>query len=519
MSLVAHQKQFVLGPLPVVVRPDWRTIRIAERLVLSHCPKLRIEQLQSKDGELFWLVGIAVRADDAMSAISDGFPLRDSAEIESWSGFWAGRWCLISAERCWQDQTGCFGIFHRRVGTGFWISNSAALLGDQLPGAPSAARLPWHIVANKGIDWIPLPFSTREGIYKLLPLRTIGPQTGGITPLRFAAPPLKSGEEMQAIVSALKTIMTNWAQAGFRERFIGLTAGLDTRNVLAAAIAAKTDFETFTTCYPFTKKPDLRLPPRIAARVGVPYTLRRLPAIDAGETEARMAAITEHMDGTGWHRATMYIAGHAYDLLTDQGQTVAHGNVMAGEGRGFYSAKFSNLGREVPPTDPDHILDSFTFRSSWRPKPRALWRRAVQAWIDSLPEHLPLALDWRDRFYLEQRAGGWNATTQAFWDMLDGTAFYPGNCLWMTHLFLRFSPEKRKQGFPQREAIRLLVPELLEFPINPEPISNRLRQTVRDLLGPKVAHTLKSLALMSRLRRAHGNAAGLDRKRPMPPRS
>jgi hypothetical protein len=493
MSLAAHQKHFVLGPLPVIVRPDWRTIRIAEGLVLSHCPKLRIEQLQSKDGVLHWLIGIAVRADEP-SAISDGFPLRDSAEIENWSGLWAGRWLLISAERCWQDASGCFGIYHRRVGTGFWISNSPALLGDHLPGAPSAARLPWHIVDNKGIDWIPLPFSTREGIYKLLPLRAIEPQTGGITPLRFAAQPVNTGEEIQAVASALKTIMTNWAQAGFRERFVALTAGIDTRGVLAAAVAAKIDFEAFTTWFPITLKRDLLLPPRIAARVGVSHTLRQLPAADASEADARMAAIAEHMDGTGWHRSTMYMARHAYDVLND-GQTVAHGNVFGGEGRCFYWPKLSNLGREAPPTDPDHILDSFTFRSSWRPEPRALWRRAFQAWIDTLPDPLPLALDWRDRFYLEQRSGGWNAITQGFWDMLDGTVFYPGDCLWLLHLFLRFSPEKRKQGFPQREAIRLLAPELLEFPINPKPISTRLRETVRDFLGPKIVYALKSLAL------------------------
>lgn len=330
MSLVAHQKHFVLGPLPIVVRPDWRTVRIAEGLILSHCPKLRIQQLQSKNGVPYWLVGIAVRADEP-SAISEGFPLRDSAEIENWSGFWAGRWCLISADRCWQDVTGCFGIYHRRVGTRAWISNSSALLGDYLPGAPSATRLPWQIVDSTGIDWIPPPFSTREGIYRLLPLRTIEPQTGGITPLRFDPPPMNTGEEIQAVVSALKTIMTNWAQADFRERFMALTAGLDTRSILAAAVAAKIDVKAFTTCYPITMRRDLRLPPRIAARVGVPHTLRRLPAVDAREAEAGMAAIAEHMDGTGWHRSIMYMGSHAYDLLNDPGQTVAHGNVVGGK--------------------------------------------------------------------------------------------------------------------------------------------------------------------------------------------
>ncbi len=501
MALLAHQKQFVLGRLPVQIRPDWLTVRIADGLVLSHCPKLDVRQLQSKDGVPYWLIGLAVRADEPMRSIADGFPLKDSAEIENWTGFWAGRWFLISAERCWQDASGCLGICYRHAGDDFWISSSAALLGDHLPRAPSAARLPWRIVDNKGIDWIPLPFTTRDGIYKLLPLRAIEPRTRRIAPLRFAAPDSNAGGDVPALASALTTIMTNWAQAGFRERFVALTGGIDTRTVLAAAVAAKIDVEAFTTWFPITLKRDLILPPRIAARVRVPHRLRQLPAVGAVEIDARAAAIAEHMDGTEWHRSTMHMARYAYDLLNDRGQSVAHGNAC-GEARCYFWAKLANCGRETPPTDPDHILASFTFRSSWRPEPLALWREALQAYIDTLSEPVPLAIDWRDRFYLEQRLAGWNSTTQGFWDMLDGTTFYPGNCLWVFHLFLGFSPEKRKQGVPQREAIRRLAPELMTIPINPKPISKRLRETVRGLLGPMAVRAVKSLVAGSRLRRA-----------------
>jgi hypothetical protein len=501
MTLVAHQKQFVLGPLPVAVRPDWLTIRISDDLVLSYCPKLRVRQLQSKDGMPHWLLGVAVRADEPMSSISDGFQQKNSAEIENWTGLWAGRWFLISANRCWQDASGCLGTYHRRVRDCVWISSSPALLGDRLPGAPPASRLRWRVTDNKGIDWVPLPFSTREGVYKLLPLRTIEPQTGRTTPVRFAAPITNAGEELPALVSTLKTIITNWAQADFRERHVALTAGIDSRTILAAAVAAKVEVKTFTTRFPITVRRDMVLPPRIARSVRVPHTLRRLPPVGATEVDPRMAAIAEHMDGTGWHRSTMHMARCKYDLLSDREQTVAHGNAF-GDARCYFWAKFSNVGLEAQPTDPDHILDAFTFRSSWRPEPLALWRRAFQGWIDSLSDPVPLALDWRDRFYWEQRLGGWNSITQGFWDMLDGSTFYPGNCLWVSDLFLRFSPEERKEGFPQREAIRLLAPELLKVPINPKPIGRRLRETVRDLLGPKVIYAVRSLMRDPYVRRA-----------------
>src|SRR5262245_39705783 len=111
MSISAHNKQFILGPLAVGIRPDWRTVRIADGLILSHCPKLRVESLHSSDRVQYWLLVLAVRVDEPIRSISDGFKRKTSAEIENWTGFWAGRWALISADRCLRDAAGCLGIF------------------------------------------------------------------------------------------------------------------------------------------------------------------------------------------------------------------------------------------------------------------------------------------------------------------------------------------------------------------------------------------------------------------------
>ena len=62
-ALVAHQKQFVLGPEAVRVRPEWEALQLADRLILSLCPKLRISKLQSRDGKDYYLLGLAVPAD------------------------------------------------------------------------------------------------------------------------------------------------------------------------------------------------------------------------------------------------------------------------------------------------------------------------------------------------------------------------------------------------------------------------------------------------------------------------
>ena len=491
--ILVHHKQYVLGPRAVRVRPDWTTFELADGLFLSHCPDLRVLRLRSSDDTEFCLLGLAVPADIPKTSISDTFHLRKSSEVEDWTGCWTGRWLLVSPTRCWQDASGCLGIYYRRAGSELWMSSSPALLGDHLPGMPASARLPWRVVHNKGIDWIPAPFTTRDGVFKVLPQRTFSPRDGAMRPVRYARPALNGRTDVELLAMTLERIMTNWARICFREQFIGLTAGLDTRTVLAAAVGARINALTFTTDYPVKFKRDVILPPRVAARAGVPHTLRQPLPVSASEMDARVAAMSEHMDGATSHKELRCYSQCDDDLMNDRERTFAKGNCFE-VGRCFYWGKFSNVAQIEPPTDPEQILAAFMFQSSWRPEPAELWRQALQSWIASLSDPVPLDMDWRDRFYLEQRLGSWNATVQQGYDIFDSTFFYPGNCLRIFDLLLRHDQARRAEGFAQREAIRLLAPELLKIPINPEPISVRLRQAARKFLGPRVVHILKSLA-------------------------
>jgi hypothetical protein len=483
-SLLAHQKQYVLGPYPVLARPNWIAVQMAEGLFLSHCPKLRVKALRSGDGIPCWLLGLAVSAEEGEASIADIFHLKTFAEIEQWTGSWAGKWLLVSARRCWPDASGCLGVHYRRIGDDIWISSSPALLGVHLARAPEAARIPWRVVHEKGIDWIPVPFTTREGVYKLLPLRTIDPRDGSMRPVRRAAMPSIGTADIQALASTVKTIMANWGRADFSERYIALTAGFDTRTVVAAAAGAGIDFRTYTMHLPITANRDLEVSARVAACVGASHEVRRLSAIDPTEAEARAAAVAEHMDGATFHPGSQYLPLLDGGFLDHSGRVIAHGHGFD-LGRCVFWFKLSNLGREAPPTDPEDILVSYAFHSSWRPEPADYWRRALQAWIESLSEDVALKLDWRDRFYLDQRMGAWSSNVQRLGDLFESTFFYPGNCLRVLELLLMFEPGRRMEGLPQKSVIDLLAPSLRKIPINPQPISEKLKDTARQLLRLK----------------------------------
>ena len=63
-------------------------------------------------------------------------------------------------------------------------------------------------------------------------------------------------------------------------------------------------------------------------------------------------------------------------------------------------------------------------------------------------------------------------------DVLDGTFFYPANCLWIAHLMLQYGPRERRMGYAQRSAISLLAPPLAQMPFNPEPIGTRIKRRI-----------------------------------------
>jgi hypothetical protein len=314
-------------------------------------------------------------------------------------------------------------------------------------------------------------------------------------PVAFRPPGSDAREYHEAFASGLMTALTNWARCDFREWWLALTAGVDTRTNLAAALAAQIEVETFTMNYSFMARRDQVLPPRVAARAGVPYRLVESVPVGPAEESARAAVISEHMDGATFHPLFDDLARYDDDV-SKSGSTSVQGHGY-GIGRCFFWPRFANVGLGATPPTSDQLLDAFVRRSSWRLEPLALWRQAIQTWLDSLSEPIPLELDWRDRFFLEQRLGSWTCNVLRRQDLLDGIYFNPANCLWISYLLLQPGPAQRAQGLLQRQAIRLLAPHLMELPINPEPISKRVKGTVKgtvkSLLGPKMVHRLISV--------------------------
>jgi hypothetical protein len=463
--IVPHQKQYVLGPARVAVRPDWKALQISPDLWLSHCPKLPILHLTSEDGVKYWLIGHAVLCDAAMS-VADAFQHTNSSDVTSWTARWAGHWVLVSDRGVLPDASGSISTYYRADPGGLWISSSAAILGSLLPGLSPAKRIPWGVQHRVGWDWIPTPLAGREGVGKLLPLRSIDPRSGAIRLIELPALAEPIGEEnaLEQFCEAFSTIISNVPRLGHRRCLVSLTAGLDTRTILACVVGEGMEADTYTMQTPQLSRHDRELSPRLAAAVGREHSFVQAD-LAPEDVRDRLSQIAEHTDGEAFDMPPLNAARGFHEFAQDPDTLVLLGTTFE-LGRCFYDKEIAKGGLPADLQSTEALLAG-AFPSP--PEPYDWWLRAVHAWLEGLSDALPLRLEWRDRFYLEQRLAGWHAANQHVWDLVAGSPFFPSNCLWLFHLMLQFDPEKRKQGFAQREAIRRMAPQLAGYPFNSLP--------------------------------------------------
>src|SRR6185436_2393491 len=113
----------------------------------------------------------------------------------------------------------------------------------------------------------------------------------------------------------------------------------------------------------------------------------------------RLRQIAEHTDGEAFDMPPLNAARGFHEFAQDPDTLVLLGTTFE-LGRCFYDKEIAKGGlpAELPSAE---ALLAVAFPVP--PKPYDWWLRAVRTWIVGLSDLLPLRMEWRDRFYLEQR--------------------------------------------------------------------------------------------------------------------
>ena len=266
--------------------------------------------------------------------------------------------------------------------------------------------------------------------------------------------------------------------------YLPLTAGYDSRTLLAAGHAANIPIETYT----FVAKPrshgnasskaDLEMPPRLAAAVGLPHRLIHGGRPNAAHLKAWRSHTAEHSVGVDEHM----IAVGQWNTLAG-GALVLRGGVFE-LGRCFYYRKLPELRSAADPMAVEKIVEGFALARHL--SNTTLHRAALGEWLAWCRTHSIEGLDIRDRLYLDQRLGAWLSAQEQGLDLTITERVHIANSYRYLAAILSLPEALRIDGHYQRQLVARLAPALAVFPINPRDSLGRraTNYLLKRVLGP-----------------------------------
>jgi hypothetical protein len=458
---VLHGRQFVIGPEPFSAPPDWRTVELEPGIFVSHCPALRTGFAQDLDGTRWMLLGLAVQTEPGAPDPLIGIEGAHSGQVPDLHPAWAGRWLLVGGGLLHLDASGLLGCFHGRDRSGrAWASSSPALLRqlvdpDTAVATSSGLALDMHV----GVSWYPPPRSRSDSMRRLLPSQTLGLRDGEVL-ARQPLPEIRADRSYEETVAALATGLVEAVRRLPRDQplTVSVSAGLDSRVVLAAAERAAVPYAPFTRISRRMSPADRILPPRLAAALGRPLRVQRRSSRRGRASSAeRLPLVIAHCDA---HISE----GDAHPLL--EGTRDELSGIMLG-GWAWDVGK-ATMREKLPPSFADartgaQVLADAHLESS------AEIRDAFREWLEWVELTPQAHLDWRDRFYLEQRLAGWQSAKEQVYDMLALERVPIVNSGRLYSLMLEVDEARRITRQLQWDLVERLCPPLAAFPANPTP--------------------------------------------------
>ncbi|MEL6814898.1 MAG: hypothetical protein AAFN12_15815 [Cyanobacteria bacterium J06560_2] len=461
LLLRPHRRQFVIGPHSFQADESWICLPLEGGRWLSHCPTLRIATATDANGCCWYLLGLAVDTLEERGAPTTTLAQSNSAEIPERYVSWAGRWLLIGQSQVHLDASGLLGCFYGTDEAGqHWASSSPALMTHFL--SPAVDRSfpeqlgPRLLVHERGISWFPPPTTPTQALRRLLPSQCLDFCRGQVLPRPLLPPidPLRPyAETVAQVKQSLLTALKGLA-ALKQSLWLGLTAGYDSRLMLALSAHGQLPIALFTRVAARMSVADYRLPPQLARACG--YQHRYLKS--RRRNLQRGPLLAEHSAG--------YVsAGDAKPFL--QGVRDGLTGISIG-GHGFAIASgFSHL-RSLPATCENADTGAAQIAKVMREPADSSAVIGLRAWLRWALQNPQAHLDWRDRFFIEQRQAGWLSAKEQVYDLLPLERFPILNAGRTYALLLSLPENQRLNSLVQADLIAQIAPELAAYPYNPK---------------------------------------------------
>lgn len=451
-----HRRQFVIGPQQFIFNKTWKGCQLNDSTWVSYCPDLRVTQAKDASERNWHILGLAIETLTEKLSPENEITRTQTDHVPNLYSSWAGRWILVGNKQLHLDASGLLGCFYGKDSKGqVWASSSAALLAQILFPNQAPTIDPRRLSYEIGISWYTPPRSRFEGISRLLPSQVLNLQSGQVRPR-----PLVSeicferdyDDIIQQIQQILVTTLKRLAKIS-PELWLGLTAGYDSRLMFALSRVAQIKVKPFTRIAARMSVADRLLPPQLAKTCGYPHTFlcrkQRFPE--------RQVLVNAHSGGQiSVGDAEPFVWGDRDSL-----KGIAFGGHGFAIASGFYKL------RELPETLDNAAEGAKQIAALFQEQPNSTATVGLQEWLTWILAHPEPHLDWRDRFFIEQRQAGWLSTKEQIYDLMDLERFPILNCALLYSLLLSIPVEQRLNSQIQTALLRQISPDLMSYPFNP----------------------------------------------------
>ncbi|WP_339384469.1 hypothetical protein [Oscillatoria sp. FACHB-1407] len=389
--------------------------------------------------------------------------------------YWAGRWVLTGNHQVHMDASGLLGCFYNTSPADFtWVSSSPSLLTRVLQVNQRLIADTRRLQYRQGLNWFTLPRSRFAGINRLLPSQIVDFSNGQVVsrPLMPAINPNQSYEKTLLLIQqSLTTTLEGLVSEVDGRLWLGLSAGLDSRVILAIAHAAKINLNPFTRLMSRISMADRFLPPLLARTCGYKHTfLRQKPG---NSRQNRKLLLIEHSaEHVSSGDAEPFLNGIRDDLI---------GLSIGGHGWEVFR-EFSEFADFPTTLDDPKIVAKQIAIVHGEPEDSSA-TAGIYDWLMWIYQYPQEGLDWQDRFCLEQGQAGWLSSKEQLYDMTPLERFPILNSAYNYSLVLSLSKEQRTGSKIQQDLIRQTYPKLLKYPIHlPDYYLRTLKTLIKNQL-------------------------------------
>ncbi len=456
------KRQYVLSSRPLKLE-DMQEHRLTGKYLYTH-RELNMGLWQTADSKDVIFLGNAFCMDTRNKTPEADVRNTAEAALLHATQYWTGRWTLITEKELFTDAAGLMSAFYAEENDGWIVTSSLALLA-KITGKPTRG-----VVKESGLSWQVLPGCMLEGGKTLLCTQRLvfepelNVSSKDWMEDRSAMP---TEEKCRTVAELLTTGLYNACRFSGRELVLALTGGKDSRVTFGALLKAGVPFRCYTAQHPNISSSDITVPKELAKAFGIPYMY--IPSGSADKSKEG-----DYVNFTGGNSlgadTGFYVRGQ-FAKLPKNALVIRSGLYEAGQ---TYGRSVANADAFV--TDMQNYYKDLTedpFQSN-----------AFAVWLESVKENPVLHVDIRDRFYVEQRVGGWAAAIEHSLDMNDFVSIQIANCAGLLSVLLSCNAQERKELALSYKTIEVLEPKLLAFSVNKVTLRDKAKRVVNILRNP-----------------------------------